>query len=148
MRRSDIPISLAEAEKHVVQADVEIGVTLDGSTQNVTWAFKNWTGGSGSIDYPDLTMPERTELLRTDPNIQGFEASEGNHFLAYRFQEDTISSLDDLPWASGHVGIQFYGPGRQEAGGYFSFSHYYVRDGNAYNESGVRGFFAARKQAE
>ena len=109
-------ISQAEAERRIVQADVEIGATLD--DQNVTWAFKNWDGGT--VKHPDLTSGDLAPLR-----------GEGDHAF--------IFSGSSGPEVYGNVHIQFYGPGRQEAGGDFEF------EGRLYVLEGV---FAAKKQDE
>ena len=120
-------VSIAQAESRIVQANVEIGVSLDGDNQNVTWAFKDWTGGS--TEHPDVSH-EGTTLI-----TEGDFAS-NDHYRAY-FKDD-----DSLPvWTSRSVGIQFYGPGRQEAGGNFAF----LRPVEAVS-TWLRGVFAAKKQ--
>ena len=113
-------ISQAEAERRIVQADVEIGVTLDGGDQNVTWAFKDWDGGS--IEHPDLTSGDLALLL-----------GEGGH--AFIFSGSVGEARDTYAG----VQVQFYGPGRQEAGGSFEF------ETQVYT---LEGAFAAKKQDE
>ena len=98
------PLHPTTAERLIVQGDVEIGVTLDSGTQNVRWAFRNWDGGS--IDYPTVD--------HTGANF--VPSASDDHYLAYFGTGGNPNA-----WTSKSVGIQFYGPGRQEAGGLFEF---------------------------
>ena len=116
-----VPITSEEAEKHIVQADVEIGVALDGGDQNVTWAFRNWEGGR--VEYPDVTSEGVPLLSRNSTNV--------NVNFSKR-------DLDSTTWTVQGVGIRFYGPARQEAGGIFNFEWNNARS--------LRGGFAAKKQ--
>ena len=124
-------VGRTQAENLIVQGDVEIGVTLDGNDQNVTWAFRNWDGGS--IEYPDVTH-EGTALV-----TEGDFAS-SDHYRTY-FKE---GEEDPGPngWTSRSVEIQFYGPGRQEAGGRFGFQREY---GDTASDVWLQGVFAAKK---
>ena len=129
--RPTYDINAGQAERRIVQADVEIGVTLNGNDQSVTWAFTDWTGGS--VQHPDFTS-EGTSLR---PPTQGFPApqtSEGDHYLVYSGGSP-----------SRVVAIRFYGPARQEAGGTFEFSRTLQNPAIAYS---LEGAFAARKQDE
>ena len=135
-------------ESLIVQGDVEIGVTLDGSNQNVTWAFRDWEGGR--VDYPDVTS-EGTRVYTAEDieavlrQSQGLDEREiaqartavtsNDHYLAFWDPEGE----GGRNWRA--VGIQFYGPGRAEAGGTFGFhlqleSETYI----------LNGAFAAKKQ--
>ena len=127
--RPTLAVNAGQAERPIVQADVEIGVSLDGTDQNVTWAFTDWTGGS--IDYPDYTS-EGT-LLLTESQGSPPHVSDGDHYLVYRDQGG--SPLN--------VSIRFYGPDRQEAGGTFRFQR---RVENPTIQYTLEGVYAAKKQ--
>ena len=116
----------AQAESLIVQGDVEIGVSLEGDDQNVTWAFKNWDGGS--VEYPEVTNEGMEISLREDST--GEET--GHLFFS------GIANRDSTTWTSRSIQMQFYGPGRQEAGGTFNFVWQATR--------GLWGGFAAKKQ--
>ena len=115
--RQTFALTLDQAKARIVKADVSIGLTIDGSNQNMTWAFTNWAGGIN--DYPDIRA--------------GGEARVDNHFLRH-----STRYLGPTGWTGGSIGIQFYGPDRKEAGGTFEFG---------WNNSDyeVRGGFAAKK---
>ena len=142
-------IDLDQAESLIVQGDVEIGVTLDGGGQNVTWAFRDWEGGS--IEYPDVTSEgtrvyteEDIEALLGDfPGLSEREIANIRESLTsddhYRVYHDPEGGLSGTGWSDRTVGIQFYGPGRQEAGGTFTFEW----EGERYI---LFGAFAAKKQ--
>ena len=125
-------VNANQAENRIVQADVEIGVTLDGGNQNLTWAFKDWEGGS--VEYPDITSGEWSTLV-----TEGFFAG-SDHYLVSRLigrLPTKFGSVDGNPV----VEIQFYGPGRAEAGGEFAFQW---EDGVLWNV--LDGVFVAKKQ--
>ena len=128
-------INAGQAESRIVQGDVEIGVSLDGTDQNVTWAFTDWTGGS--IDYPDFTSAGQSVR-----KIGG----QGDHYLIYSDSpfSNPQAALEDLAESTRTVDIQFYGPGRQEAGGTFFFR----REMSRTLDYAIQGAFAAKKQAE
>ena len=140
-----------QAESRIVQGDVEIGVTLDGGNQNVTWAFRDWEGGS--VEYPDVTSEgtrvyneEDIEALLREFEGTGSserEIAEIRESLTsddhYRVYHDPGPGLSRTRWNDRTVGIQFYGPGRKEAGGIFAFEW----DGERYI---LFGGFAAKKQ--
>ena len=101
-------IARVPADDGIVQADVEIGVTLGGGSQNVSFEFDNWTGGNNN--YPAITSqiftPEPVQTLRD------------GQFLIKQVRPSASST-----WTGGAVAIGFFGPERAEAGGTFSFTY-------------------------
>lgn len=114
-------IGTTQAESRIVQGDIEIGVTLNGSTQDVRWEISDWDGGS--VNYPTVTSEG-----------MNLNDAEGNNNLAFPAKIDSGSST----WRVRSATLQFYGPGRAEAGGLFDFSWQ-----DKYDLSGV---FGAKKQ--
>lgn len=142
----------------MVQADVEIGVTLDGGNQNVTWAFRDWEGGSR--EYPDLTHDEPiAPTLFTEENVLRILDPDGSFTAEERAAALALANNDHrllyghvgrLPyqgsagWKSKVLDIQFYGPGRREAGGRFDF--HFEDGGQNFRQYFLDGVFAAKKQ--
>ena len=122
--RPYFPLHPSTAERLIVQGDVEIGVTIPApNSQNVSFKIEDWTGGT--LDYPDIT----------DGNFGNLIA--GDHLFIKSFNSPSTPSA---PWTSGEARIQFYGPGRAEAGGSFNF--------NYRNSMNIYGVYGAKKQAE
>lgn len=115
-------ISTAQAESLVVQGDVEIGVTLSGASQNVSFEFDNWAGGSRN--YPAVT----SRGWEQNP-----QQASTTHERNLWFPPDISAS----GLTNGAIRIQFYGPARAEASGQFGFGF-----GNNY----FSGVFGAKKQ--
>ena len=109
-----------QAKARIVKADVEIGISLDGNNQNMTWAFTNWAGGIN--EYPDV----RAESHPVVP----VSNLDGNHFLR---SHGGLADRSGFTGAS--ISVQFYGPDRKEAGGDFEFdwmnTAYYLQGGFA-----------------
>ena len=101
-------IAQVPADDGIVQGDVEIGVALNGGSQNVSIEFDNWTGGNNN--YPAITSqiftPEPVQQLRD------------GQFLIKQVRPSASST-----WTGGAVAIGFFGPERAEAGGTFSFTY-------------------------
>ena len=148
-RRTPSPvISLAGVEPSILQADVEIGVTLDGDDQNVTWAFKNWNGGS--LDFPDVSsegvslMNEEQIAIQVREGsteeqraiIRSLHTSDDHYQVFYKGESGAVDETST--WTSLYTYLQFYGPARQEAGGFFHFEYQGERHI-------LRGVFAAKK---
>ena len=146
---SNLVISLAAVEPSIVQADVEIGVTLEGDDQNVTWAFKNWDGGS--LDFPDVSS-EGVSLMNEEAIanqvregsteeqraiIRALHTSNDHYQVFHKGESGVID--ESSTWTSLYTYLQFYGPARQEAGGFFHFEY----QGEKHM---LRGVFAAKKQ--
>ena len=149
-RRTPNPvISLASVEPSIIQADVEIGVTLEGDDQNVTWAFKNWDGGS--LDFPDVSSEgvslmgeeEIANQVREGSTeeqraiIRALHTSDDHYQVFHKGESGPID--ESSTWTSLYTYLQFYGPARQEAGGFFHFEYQGERHI-------LRGVFAAKKQ--
>ena len=131
--------TVVEAEKRIVQGDVKIDVILGGG-ENITWEFSNWKGGfrpQFGDDYPIVTS-EGTTMRKLDreeePRAGGYSF---HHNTGERNENGGITSQQR--WQSRNMQLQFYGPGRQEAGGTFAFKLYQ-------SSFHLWGGFAAKKQ--
>ena len=113
--RPYFPLHPSTAENLIVQGDVEIGVTLSGADQDISFEFDNWIGGSNNYPAVNLVGEITSDSLR-------------------------ITRPVNAPWTSQGVTIQFYGPGRAEAGGSFQFGYP--------GSISLMGVYGAKKQAE
>ena len=139
--RPTFAINTPQAEGLIVQGDVEIGVSLNGNDQNVTWEFTNWKGGS--TDYPSFTSRDVREFRSGGSQAVRKTGGQGDHNLVYSDGPVFPTSGLDIVESHRTVDIQFYGPGRQEAGGTFWFLKISENPTIHYT---IRGGFAAKKQ--
>ena len=139
--RPTFAINTAQAERRIVKADVEIGVSINNDNENVTWAFTNWTGGS--TDYPSFTSQDVREFQSGGSQAVRKTGGQGDHYLVYSDGPVRPTSGLDIVESHRTVGIQFYGPGRQEAGGTFWFKKISANPTTDYT---IQGGFAAKKQ--
>ena len=123
-------VDLDQAERLIVQGDVEIVATVSGSRyQNLAWEFSNWEGGS--VAYPDVSSRQHPGALTYIP------APGNNHFATAAGSAGLNLPENALGLAS--LNVQFYGPSAQEVGGAFQFFRLGGGGLRTYQLSGVYG---------
>lgn len=130
-------ISNAQAERHIALGNVELSVTMGGSSPSGTIGFGDWQGGTHA--YPDTSVDVTFDI----------DNSENSDFRWVTFDNsfpvgaggDRADLPDGLHSVVGNG--YFYGPERQEAGG-----HFLLNLGGENAGKALGGVWGAKKQAE
>ena len=115
-------LTIPEAERHIVQGDVEIDVAMNGETPAIGMEFSNWRGGTLGRSLANSSYPSGPSIEAQDIQIEDSGFSFG---------------VTERQW-SGRGHGQFYGPQAQEVGGSFLFHFRSITT--------LYGVFGAKKQ--